>query len=106
MKTLLTHRQGITARYQMPPGVPSTDVEVDPRSLIEETVRDYISQLTPDQIAVVTTLGAADSIPSEMDRVLLATCRTQLSRYLEADESDHMRSYFKLQLATTAQGGK
>jgi hypothetical protein len=64
--------------------------------IIDEAIKRTLNSRSPQDISQLkAVLTGSASVPTEYDRLLLATCRTLLQRDLTGDERREMRSAFR-----------
>ncbi len=78
-----------------PVSLGEAQVNEDISSALETAVREFVAPLRPQEVDAICPLGESDSIPSAIDRGLLASCRTKIGRDLDFSEKVLMRSKCK-----------
>lgn len=64
--------------------------------LLDDAIRDFIRDRSPEDVALLAELQDGDSIPHELDRILLTGAAAGLSRQLEPNERVYLRNRAKL----------
>lgn len=77
------------------PADPTPSPASSAKSDLDESAEVFVRSLPPDQLGLIANLQPRDPIPSELDRELLAIAADQLGRYLEREETIHLRRQVK-----------
>ena len=62
---------------------------------MDVVVGRVVESLEPDQLSAMAELGDHDSIPDDVDRLLLVWSRDELGRNLDRSEMQYVRTQFK-----------
>ena len=77
-------------------GLPgSSDMPIETTAELEQAINGYLTSLEPTEIWAISGLEESENIPKEVDRKLLAMCRTKLGKYLNEIEKIQMRQILK-----------
>jgi len=69
--------------------------------IIDEAIQRTLTNRSPQDIEQLkAAIAGSSAVPTEYDRLLLATCRTLLQRDLTGDERREMRSVFRKKIPT------
>ena len=71
------------------------EIRSDSRATLDNVVGRVVESLEPDRVSEMADLGDHDSIPDDVDRLLLVWSRDELSRNLDRSEMQYVRTQFK-----------
>lgn len=67
----------------------------DSKTILDDVVGRVVESLEPDRVSAMADLGDHDSIPDDVDRLLLVWSRDGLSRNLDRSEMQYVRTQFR-----------
>ena len=70
----------------------------DSRPRLDDVVSRVVDSLEPDRVSAMADLGDHDSIPDDVDRLLLVWSRDELGRNLDRSEMQYVRTQFKIEV--------